>query len=297
MMEFAPTLPVELYPLLDHGRYHLVQAHHLIDASEDVINWFYERSQHQQHTVILDNGVMELGEPDTTALETAALMIEPNVIVCPDSFQDREGTLELFDRYIDDVVESCGVVMLVPQGKSVMEWCKCATQLILQAERIGMQYTIGVPKVLSTYAGGRWAALCWMQETWAWVGTHLLGTWSGMAEPVQMGMWFDNIIGFDTTLPIAMAKNRWLVARHLDKKTKLDNADWETAPDTIKEEVAWIAKINIASIRKLLERNVVAARSWTDLKHLGTDQTPEMQLPLPLGKHQVGTRPGRDDPS
>jgi hypothetical protein len=205
--------------------------------------------------------------------------------------------LELFDRHVDDLVEDCGVMMLVPQGESVLEWCKCATQLIVKAEHIGLRYVIGVPKVLSTYAGGRWAALCWMQETWSFVGTHLLGTWNSIAEPVQMSMWFDGIIGFDTTLPIAMAKNRWMLAKHLDRKAKLDKNDWETTPDTISEEVAWIAKINIASIRKLLERNVVAARSWTDLQLMGMDQVPEMQLPLPLGKRQAGTKPEKDAPS
>lgn len=247
---FAPTLPPMLYPALDKGKYHLVQAHHLMDDPGDgVINWFRSVGHGSGHVTILDNGVIESGEPRIDDLMAMIDVLKPSAAICPDAFNDYDETLELFYEYAPVLAGMVPTSVYVPHGSSVAQWCTCVDEMIDNAPG---NFIIGVPKVLTTYAGGRWTALAYLSEHYPNVSTHLLGTWYGMGEVVECVQWFDNILGFDSTLPFAHAVHGIDTAVHPNEKCTLDY----TSITEFSTEAICRAKLNISTIRKLLEPSV-----------------------------------------
>jgi hypothetical protein len=234
---------------------------------------------------------MELGEPNVDTLLEVAKDVKPSVVVCPDAFRDADQTLELFHNYSRSMSEVAGTLMFVPQGSNLVEWCDCAAAMIAVAQRRRFRFIVGIPKVLNTFAGGRWSALAWMNDIYPEVGTHLLGTWYGMNEVLELNKWFDNIIGFDTTLPYALGLRHFYVNMHCGTKATLNDEEWYYKLDDIEEEALWITEINIASIRKLLERSVQAVPYMTDLKHTAMDPSLEKQMRFALEKLPAVTKP------
>lgn len=251
-MNFAPTLPAAMYPELDHGEYHLVQAHHLADTRDDVIDWFRERGHGTGHVTILDNGVMELDEPDMESLVWAANVIKPSVVVCPDAFCDCDETIRMFHEYVGEVCHLAPTIIVVPHGVDLLEWRHCAHVLFTIATNMKLRFVAGIPKVLSTYSGGRWTALAWMESHWPDVGVHLLGTWQSIDEPIECNKWFDNILGFDSTLPYAHALSGCFTSDLAVPKMQLDQNDWNAQIGDVSMEALWQAEMNIATCRKLL---------------------------------------------
>lgn len=280
MTYFAPVLPPKLYPLLDKGRCHMVQAHHLLeikDSHPNVINWFKARGSFTtRHVVIMDNGVIELGEPNIPGLNTMASLVLPDVVVCPDAFQDRQRTLELYHTHVQSLAytkpEGNQRIMIVPQGKSVEEWCACADQMLQYAETEELFIIIGVPKVLDTYEGGRWSAMCWLTSEWL-TPIHYLGAWYGMYEPIADTNDY-TISSVDTTLPFAHALRGIVTGEHIQQKATIDDTEWMMDESDLEEDVLWRAKINIETCRKLLSRNVKDAHLLKTLAHRDTGPVP-----------------------
>lgn len=247
-MNFAPVLPPKLYPLLDTGKYHLVQAHQ-VQYNESVCEWFAKCVQ-SDHTVILDNGAFELGTADATALVTVARRIQPSVVVCPDAYQNSGATLTLMHAHYDVCTRYSQDVMIVPQGRSVREWIECAREMLYWTRNHVSVPVVGVPKVLDSYDGGRVEAIDWLinnagvpQEQ-----IHLLGIWTTVRGVVDTCRQFPRLAGVDSTLPFATALS--VGPFTLDSpKTGLDDNDFKMTAD-----IDWMlharAEANIERIRK-----------------------------------------------
>jgi hypothetical protein len=216
-MEFSPVLPIPFYPQVDHGTVHFVQAHllkPLIDEGDvEYVNWFKERGVYNAyHTVILDNGCIELGEPDMESLVAVANRIEPDIVICPDMLSDSTTTRNLYKEYSDVVRLLAPTMMVVPQGETVEEWVSCAKVLLAwdnaANDALG-RCAIGVPKILDSYPGGREYALAWLQYYLSDISqyyVHLLGIHEDVGElrNISKFSWLDSV---DSTLPFAHAYN------------------------------------------------------------------------------------------
>jgi hypothetical protein len=294
-MMFAPVLPINYYPALDRGNYHLVQPHLFQDVSDEVVVWFRERGRLDGgHITILDNGVIELGYPDVDSLTMAAEMIEPDIIVVPDDFQNAQGTLRLLEEtlpHMDEMTKHCKAVMIVPQGKSVAEWCLTAYNMIETCNSTGVPWTIGVPKVLDSYTdvfagetiSGRYAALSWLRSLNPayLLSTHLLGVWD-LVEGVEDVMRdFPMVMGLDTTLPFATAVEGTIIS-HLSPKVSIPEGWWTKEFDEDNQDtrrVVWQAEVNIAIVRQMLlsYRGLAAADALfkKEMSFKGLGQAPE----------------------
>ena len=263
--QFAPVLPINFYPLLDRGHYHLVQPHLFEHASDDTIDWFRQRGRFQGgHVTILDNGVIELGMADVEALPRVASLIEPNVIVIPDAYEDAEETLKLLEKFLaapEVYMDHCQAVMIVPHGRNVAEWCLTAYNMIVRMVESSIPYVIGIPKVLDKdpglRMGGRSAALSWIEHLNLNLvpSVHLLGVWDDLGVALETARAFPKIAGLDTTLPFANALDGWYTYSKESKSTIPDEW-WIMSPDEVEhEEVIWRADVNISTMRHLLQRS------------------------------------------
>ena len=255
MVDFAPVLPPELYPIYDTGRYHLVQAH-TIKHNRFIREWFAYRVG-RGHVVILDNGTIELGEPDVTSLLRVARAIRPTIIICPDVYCDADKTFSLFMQYLDTCTRYAQGVMIVPHGGSIEEWVECAARMYDYAAvtKPSTKTYLGVPKVLDSFVlNGRLAALIALRhEGYAVIPsmTHLLGVWDYLVGLEPLVTMFPGLMGLDTTLPVARA----LAPAGKDTgKCTLGREHWKLTED----QIGWIQhrriKQNIEQVRIMLNQ-------------------------------------------
>jgi len=208
---FYPTLPPGVAKYVDYGKLHFVQAHLLAKEHVSVHEWYKGRGASPDgrgHCVVLDNGAWELGKGDGKRLMQEALLIEPDVIIVPDAFQDCANTLRMARTWIGVCSKQAPEIMVVPQGRDLEEWCDCALQLynIVLDEGVERRTVLGLPKVLETYAGRRRAAIAWCRymKLFPYIEPHALGVWYSFWEAVDL--WERGYIGsLDSTLPYACA--------------------------------------------------------------------------------------------
>ncbi len=255
MTEFIPVTPLKVMPFLSRGRYHFCQAH-LFETLEESNVWSW--MDHNSKSLILDNGSFELqGVPAVKPLYRVAKRLHPFEVVCPDAFQDKDKTLKLFHAHALDLSKLATRVMIVPHGKDVVEWIDCLeTMLNSKVGEASGNFTIGVPKVLDSYPGGRSSVLAWIEEhldvpRHNYLGhpigydVHLLGMWKWLSTPVQIISSFPWIRSWDSTWPYACA-----VAGNysLDNAPKVPIGDWY--PEYLPKDVVKLAEVNIAICKK-----------------------------------------------
>ena len=261
-MRFAPVLPSNLYCKLDHGSYHMVQAHILCEDAA-AMAWFQDRIA-KGCTVILDNGTVETGEPQIDALIAVAEELHPTIIIVPDLFDDKTITLELFYEHLATAMELAPQVMIVPHGKDPDDWSSCGQEMIRSLQVLGYPFIVGVPKVLDRMHLGRAAAMYYLQMNFEQpLIYHLLGIWSNMNSAINLGNLISNCIGIDTTLPYAAACEGIDLNTHRGK-VKMLQQYWDAEPG---KDVLALAASNIDLIRRLLHE-----------KH-GRGEMPGMPIP------------------
>lgn len=260
-MNYVPVLPVGMYDLADHGNMHLVQAH-LLEDKEWATELFFKWGQSKHHTVILDNGVAENGEPAIDALFKVAGQIMPDEIVCPDVIRDADATIRNMIDYGRDCKNLASVVMLVPQGTCIEEWVDCCLRMLSVAQEYSLSFSIGVSKFLETNRGGRFAALAWLTDLFEHRGPrsigeiHCLGCFQDFDEMVRYSRDFPTIRSFDSTWAYANAWHNVVLCRgsaHLyseeNRAWKFPMTDEMWEPREIRSELVTRTVVNIAVCR------------------------------------------------
>lgn len=206
-MQFAPVLPPELYPKMDTGMYHMVQAH-MIDGNRRIREWCRDRINFN-HIVILDNGAAELGNGDVAALISVASSIRPSIVVAPDVFGNRTETFMQFQANAHQMLDLAPGVMAVSHGNSVEDSLNCFVDMrdlwLVRGYCLDRLY-IGVPKLLDTYElDGRYHFIRNLVEVHDFPQRriHLLGLDSGLCDLDRILKEFPNLMGWDTTWPCA----------------------------------------------------------------------------------------------
>lgn len=256
-MDFFPTLPPHVTPDIDKGSFHFVQAHHMTNSLIRTQSWYEIRGANTgfstTHYTILDNGAFELGTADADALFNIAGIIRPSEVVCPDAFQDADQTMEMLVKHLHDCLEAAPAIMIVPQGKDLIEWCQCVRNMYAFCSGVwDSRIVLGIPKVVDTYTGGRWCACAWLEDVGIVPGggVHLLGGWYGLYHLGELGRQFPFIRSLDTTLPYAYAKKGKILYDKACGKIDMESEWWD---EPTSEQEIILAQINIASCRKLLE--------------------------------------------
>ncbi len=179
-------------PHLDEvkGRdFHLVLTH-LCEQSEEYRNFYLQESIAGSY-IILDNSAHERthGQPIAELLQVAESIHADEVVIPDKLFDCKETTLSAFDSFLS-LLQYTSVPMyrwmLVPQGRTKMEWEECLSNFSLLLEVLnrkaqGILYrgiTLGISKDYEVWHGGLPWAVKELVVPWAdrWnAEIHLLG--------------------------------------------------------------------------------------------------------------------------
>jgi hypothetical protein len=242
--------------ICDKGTYHLVQAPHLVTASDEAVKFYRGWGQSTRHFLILDNGAYELGgEADIQATIEAAKMVHPDEIVCPDTIKNATQTVNLCCSLALRLTRYAPSIMIIPQGRDGVEWLACLNIMHGIVEEMGIPYSIGIPKYLELEEGGRLRAL---EHTFRYTTAdhiHLLGTQSSIYEFRNLAMAYPALRGADTTLPFAAAQHGAVMAADLraDLDRKYDVKDWNVQGDD--SELIKLTSSNIKVCRAIVNES------------------------------------------
>lgn len=127
-MKIAVILPTAFQWLEEQNDYHMALAHLIGDEGYD--SFFQIQSDRGNH-VIMDNGVVETGEPmPVDLLIERATRIHAKEVILPDHLHRSLRTYLDSWRAIQPLQEAGFDVMAVPQGGSPSEWRDCVLEMI-----------------------------------------------------------------------------------------------------------------------------------------------------------------------
>lgn len=110
----------------------------------DVYRKFYEKSVSLGRRVILDNSLYELGK----AFESGAFAkwvedLKPTIYIVPDSFNDKQGTIDFFNQWEKNYKHVPGLKMGVIHGNTYQELADCYRYMKDHADMIGISFGYG----------------------------------------------------------------------------------------------------------------------------------------------------------
>lgn len=226
-LKFAPIVPIKYNPA-DITDYHLILAHQVVGNNEYKD---YYCSLGIDHTIILDNSVIELGIVDLSLVsEAVAILAQSNfrgrlIVVAPDCLRSSEETFHLHREFLENPFIKRGVqdkifeVMYVPQGQDSEEWSHCLVDLLnLKVE----SPWIGIPRLTEDFEGGRKHLYKECQNLLKGLNIHLLGIQHNINE-VKWAQKVPQIIGVDSSLPLRAASNGLAVTEIDDLRKVPDN--------------------------------------------------------------------------
>ncbi len=207
-MEFAPIVPVKYNPA-NITKYHLILAHQVVRSKQ---YREYYSSLPEDHTIILDNSVIELGYTDTKMITEAISLLQEFmgrlIIVCPDVLRDRVATVKAHRDFIhntsiwDTIDDNGHHVMVVPQGEDSKDWGYCLDEL--DSKLIGSFTYVGIPRLTEDFEGGRLGLYNSNIAALQGYRVHLLGVQHTLSE-IDWARKYDEVVGCDSSLPIRAA--------------------------------------------------------------------------------------------
>ncbi len=227
MSAFAPVAPPQL--LLDLkekgalGNYHLLLAHDVVAQKELYREIFNDVSQSMY--IIMDNSVIELGEPAAPeVIEEAHSIVPTTVTVLPDYIGECKRTIESCTMTAMKWSQrGLGPFMAVPQGKTLNEFIDCAAAL---KDLPGVE-AWGVPRHATAKLGSR-HALTYQVIIAAPVKTvHLLGFSDNLKDDISCAR-AHGVNGIDSAVPLRLGLENIQLHDDLISHSPRGNY-WETA--------------------------------------------------------------------
>lgn len=251
-MQVATIVPQNYLHLIENDEYFMCLGNLIGAPGMERYTEFYSRKAREGKFIIMDNGLIENDPRPLSELATKAGQLGASEMVMTDVFMDKEKTLAaIHDGFSQLDPKTAPRLMLVAQGKSIEEWVSCAQEII--RDHGHFEYTIGVPKVLTTFGGrdGRLVAIQQLLEVCPVARHctfHLLGCWTTPLEVTMIDKMvisndrWPRIRGVDSAIP-------FVYARAGKKITHQDRPDSE--PINFKETVVneGLLKYNISQWR------------------------------------------------
>jgi len=244
---FIPVMPGAAYTIL-LPRWVMLQAHQIADDK----NLLHCLAHRQGTILMLDNGVIETGSPQTHVLLEVAKKTQPNYVVCPDLLRDGPGTRELLCVHGPILERHTDQMIIVPQSESVSGWWVEAEHMIMVGhEVLSKPFILGVPGILDEMEpNGRCRALMHLPDNLR-PPIHLLGIRTTITELLLCILHAGPILSVDSTLPVALALDGHLLGMSSNKIT-MKNEDWELDGD-----ICWML------IQKNIEQMGRYLRQWS----------------------------------
>lgn len=206
--KLAHIVPVSHLVQTENNQYHMCLAHLVLENNQYAE--FYRRMVAEGKYVLMDNGAAENAQLDLAGMVRAIDYVKPHEIILSDVLSDGDSTyktsLEALQYY-----RARGITtrfMVVPQGKTLVDWKKSATQLM----DLGVN-SFGISKFLTITTGDklvRYPAALHLEELFKKTGktleVHLLGCDTGPLETKMIFDRFDFVRGCDTALAYLFAQ-------------------------------------------------------------------------------------------
>lgn len=256
MSRFAPIAPLhimkELYECGQLGTYHLLLAHEVAAQPDQYRDMMALASQDDRDfTVIMDNGVVELGKPVPPEVMAAACeAVPPNLIVLPDKVGDMVETIDLIRKWREmygKLAKDVGAELMgVAQGNSVGEVIRCVFE-INDSNRIE---TWGVPRWITNKIGSRMIVTIELIVNHN-VQVHLLGFSDNLVDDVACAR-VPGVIGIDSSVPTLLGgmpnklislDNYKRMYRNRHSEEMWNNMKWNThIADNVRRIRKWIGE-------------------------------------------------------
>jgi len=216
MSKYAPVASYQLLTNLARtgyaGDYHLLLAHEVVDCPSQW-EFLFKGSGliPKGATIIMDNGLIELGEPcDAVVMKDAVDIVNATHAVLPDALEDGAETLKLSRKAMDEWLrmEVDAYYMGVVQGRSYWEIIWCAKNLW----NLGATASLGIPRIWQSRFGTR-KLLQFFTELLPGVhgNIHLLGMSADLKDDLTCAV-LPGVMGIDSANPLVCGWNE----RHLD---------------------------------------------------------------------------------
>lgn len=227
MTHFAAVAPLDIHRGLDEvgmlGTYQLLIATEVLKDPE-AHSTFWLTQQADQY-IILDNGVIETGQPlPMSELVRAAKAVGANAIVLPDAIDNAEATMRLSRRAASDYadLEEAGRELIgVVQGRDWGECLDCAAGLL---EVVGVD-RLAIPRGLTKNLKTRSTLVAYLAETYH-VLMHLLGFSDNIEDDIRSAVSNKLVIGIDAATPVWLG----LQGRQVPVEPPRDSTGWGKRP-------------------------------------------------------------------
>lgn len=207
-MKIATILPTKHLSLEADSDYHMCLAHLMNDDEyRKFFEWQVARGAH----VIMDNGVVETGEPlPAHKLFEIAAASGITEMTLPDKINNRMMTLHLHSQALNLITDFCGSdqkIVLIPQGCTQEDWINSVDDMIYLARKYHQNVSaIGISKFCvgeSLFESRLEALESVPQLISSDLDIHLLGCPDSPEEILNIERGFPNRIrGVDSGLPV-----------------------------------------------------------------------------------------------
>lgn len=213
---YSPIAPIKVLRQLQEegilGNYLLLLAHDVLEHPREYANLVRPLLRQDDSFIIMDNGVVELGEPmPSHKVLAAADLVSASCIVSPDVIGDFYGTKKLAIRDIPYFLDERVEVMAIPQGRCIGE---IGAYINWVYERFPSIHLWGIPRWFATKLGTRQHAIDHinvLQSDRARI--HLLGMSDKLGDDLKcLGM--KNVMGIDSANPLVIGRNGLHMSSH-----------------------------------------------------------------------------------
>lgn len=225
MTHFAAVAPLAIHKGLHEyclGTYQLLIAS-VILKDIDAYSEFWSSRLPDQY-IMVDNGVIEEGYPlPMEYLVRAAVAVEANCIILPDSIDDARMTTKLATTAVRQYrsLEASGrELMGVVQGESLSECFACAQDLI----NLGVD-RLAVPRGLTKNLGSRIHLVATLANLYS-KPIHLLGFSDNIPDDILASVQA-GVVGIDAATPVWLG----LQGIRLPDEPPADSSKWGHRPD------------------------------------------------------------------
>lgn len=242
MAEFAPVGPHRvLQGLKDHdalGKYHLLLAHDVVEHEEEYHRIFDDQDD---VFVIMDNSVIELGEPVSgEIMRKACNIVDPNLVVLPDYIACAEQTYNasLHAAHVD--YKGLEPFLAVPQGLNYGEFTKCADRML----SIPGVRALSIPRHATAKLGTRMNLIWYITSRYPEIQLHLLGFSDDLEDDIRCAR-CSEVMGIDSAVPLHLGDRNIQLTKTLQGHPPRGNW-WDTAE----------------CVNHLMLENLETAREW-----------------------------------
>lgn len=139
-IKIAHEAPVSIVKEIDKITDYSYFLVHLFEENEEYLNWAKE-VVNQGRECILDNSIFELGIAfDTESYVRWIKEIKPTYYIIPDSLENKDKTIELFNTFINNYKDLPGKTIAVAQGKTYEDFCDCYSYLVDKVDKIAIPF-------------------------------------------------------------------------------------------------------------------------------------------------------------